>query len=399
MRVLYLAHRIPDAPTKGDKIRAYHQIGALAARHEVHVRALDDDPASSRPPDWRDRVASCKVFPLRPLAARCRSLRALIAGGSISAAHFAEPALRRELDAELTAARFDLAVVYSGAMDPLVRGFRPRLLDLVDVDSAKFRAYHQQRTVGGFRRFVFGVEGRRLERLEAEASFQADATVLCTNAEAQELQKFARPRRLEVIGNGVDCDAIPYRDDAARVSGRIVFIGALDYPANVDAVRHLTFDLLPAILAQFPGAHLHLVGRNPVPEVRELGDRPGVTVIANAPEVLSHLHAAAVTVLPFRIARGIQNKALEAFAAGLPVVMSTLTAQGLAGLAGEDYWTAPDADELVSRTVALLRDPRQGRALAARARRLVEREYSWAGMDERFVALAEEMAAGANGSE
>ena len=125
-------------------------------------------------------------------------------------------ALGRQVQAALGSGGFDVAVVYSGAMDPLVQGFRPRVLDLVDVDSAKFAAYHRQGTVRGARRLAFGLEGRRLQRLEQDAVQEADLSLVCTAAEAAVLRRFAHPRRLEVLSNGVDTEAFPFQGDAGR---------------------------------------------------------------------------------------------------------------------------------------------------------------------------------------
>ena len=391
---MYLAHRVPDAPTKGDKIRSFHQLRALAARHEVHLFALDDDPQHREVrPAWQDEVAAATVLPLTSLGARLRTLSALVRGHSLSAAHFAVPALGRQVRAALDSGRFDVAVVYSGAMDPLVRGFRPRVLDLVDVDSAKFQAYYEQGRVRGPRRLAFGLEGRRLRRLEQDAVREADLSLVCTEAEARVLRQFADPRRLEVLTNGVDTDAFPFHGREGRRPAEILFVGALDYQANIDCVLRLAQDLLPALRRGRPDVKLCIVGRNPTAEVVQLGEREGVEVVRDAPSVLPYLHRATLSVLPFRIARGIQNKALEAFSAGLPVVMSNLTTQGLTGKSGEHYLAGNGDEELVARSLELLQDADRRDQLAGAARALIEERYAWPRLLQRFVNWVEEVAA------
>jgi sugar transferase (PEP-CTERM/EpsH1 system associated) len=391
LRILYLAHRIPDAPTKGDKIRSFHQLRALVRHHEVHVFALDDgDVQDAVEPAWKQDVASLTVLPLSPWGARRRALGAVVSGQSLSAAHFAEPVLRQGLQRALRERAFDVAVVYSGAMDPLLQGFRPRLVDLVDVDSAKFAAYYHQRTVRGARRLAFGLEGRRLQALEQQIVQDADLSMVCTAAEAKLLRSFTRPRRLEVLENGVDTEVFAQPLGNARRADEIVFVGALDYQANVDAVAYLAQELLPLIRRQRPAATLTVVGRSPVAEVHQLAQLEGVELVADAPSVLPYLHRASVTLLPFRIARGIQNKALEALSSGLPVVLSAVTAQGLAGAAGRDYLVGENADELVSRTCQVLAEPDLQRSLAQHGRTLVEEHYAWPRLLARFEQLVRE---------
>ncbi|MSR46562.1 MAG: glycosyltransferase [Planctomycetes bacterium] len=393
MRLLYLAHRVPDRPTKGDKIRAYHQLRALAARHEVHLFALSDEPDHDTMPAWSREVASATVVPLCSWRSRFRAGRALLAGGPLTAACFAEPELVARLAAARRALRFDAAVVYSGAVDPLVAGMRPRVLDLVDVDSEKFRLYYECGTVRGVRRVACGIEARRLRRLEQRAAAEADVTVVCTDDEASVLRGIVTPRRLEVVRNGVDFDAYPFAGPERRAEAELLFVGALDYQANIDAATHLVRDLLPRVRASVPAAHVTLVGRAPTAAVLALARAPGVVLHADVDSVVPFLHRATLAVLPFRIARGIQNKALEALAAGLPVVATSETAKGLEAVPARDLVVADGVDALGQAIVLLLKDPSRRAALAIAGRAIVESRYAWPALLDRFVGLVEETAA------
>jgi sugar transferase (PEP-CTERM/EpsH1 system associated) len=389
MRLLFVAHRVPDRPDKGDKIRAWHELRALASRHEVHLFAPDDGTtASAAKPEWASEVASSTVVPLR--GGTLRALRAAVGGGALTAAHFAEPSLQRAIAGAIASRRFDAAVVYSGAVDPLVRGFRPRVLDLVDVDSEKFRLYAERGSVRGAKRLACSLEWRRLRALEKTASEEADATVLCTEDEARTLKSFATPRRLEVIGNGVDLER--FRPAAApRAAAEILFVGALDYQANVDACVHLVRDLLPRIRREVPAATATLVGSAPTEAVRALASEPGVSLHANVPSVAPFLQRATLALLPLRIARGIQNKALEALASGLPLVASRETAKGLEGREGREWLAGGDADELARAAVRVLTDGELRVRLARDGRALAESRYGWPALLEKFVALVEEV--------
>lgn len=388
MRILFLAHRVPDRPVKGDKIRAWHELRALAARHEVHVVAAADGEVAD--PDWRREVASLCVVPIAPVAATWRAARAVVTGGALTTAHFASGALR---DAVRRArSEVDAVVVYSGAMDPLVRDVERRVVDLVDVDSEKFRDYAERGTVGGVKRLACALEAKRLRVVERNAAESAAACVVCSADEAATLRGFARPRRLEVVGNGVDLAAFPFTGTDGRAPAEILLVGALDYAANVDACVRLVDSLLPRIRREVPAATVTLVGSHPAPAVRALASRAGVTLHADVAAVQPFLARATLSLLPFTVARGVQNKALEALASGLPLVVSGAIAKGLAGSDGEHWLAADDDDALARRTVALLGDPPRRARLAERGRALAESSLGWKTQLDRFVALVEEVA-------
>ncbi len=392
MRLLYLAHRVPDRPTKGDKIRAFHQLAALVKRHEVHLCTLADEDEIDPAPAWRDAVASMTVVRLSKWGARLRAAGALPSGRSLTAAHFAEPELVARLAELRDGPRFDAVVVYSGAVDPLVAGWRPRVLDLVDVDSEKFRLYHERGTVRGPARIACGIEAKRLRALERRACLDADLTLVCTDEEALSLRSFVTPRRLEVLKNGVDLDAYPFAGPAGRAAHELLFVGALDYEANVDAARQLVLEVLPRVRAVVPAAVVTLVGRAPSAAVRALTRESGVELHADVASVTPFLQRATLAVLPFRIARGIQNKALEALASGLPLVASQETAKGIEGTAGVEFVVGNDVAALSEQVIALLADAPRRAQLAVAGRALVEARYAWPAVLGRFVELVEETA-------
>jgi sugar transferase (PEP-CTERM/EpsH1 system associated) len=399
VRLLFLAHRVPDRPAKGDKIRAWHELRALASRHEVHLFALDDDPAgASARPEWAGEVASATIVPLRRLPARLRALRALAGGDALTAAHFAAPALRRALSESRARAPFDAAFVYSGAMAPLAEDVAPRVVDLVDVDSEKFRLYAERGTVGGVRRLACKLEAKRLRALEKRASEGAAATIVCTDEEAATLRGFASPRRLEVLGNGVDLDAFPFAASGAgspRARDELLFVGALDYEANVDACTRLVRDVLPRIRRELPGARATLVGSRPTAAVRALAREPGVELHADVPAVQPFLQRATLALLPFSIARGVQNKALEALSSGLPLVAAREVTKGLHGTEGRDWLAGGDADELAREALRALRDAELREKLARAGRALVESRYAWKPLLDRLLSIVESAAASA----
>lgn len=225
-----------------------------------------------------------------------------------------------------------------------------------------------------------------LRRYEQRYSAKFSHLVVTTEDDERQLRAFNPDRPIHVIPNGVDLEAFPYRqqDPGGR---RLVFVGAMDNLANIDAVRFLSLEILPAVQQRYPGTTLVLVGARPTPEVLALGSRPGVTVTGKVPSMARYLHQATVCVIPMRTGFGIKNKTLEAMAAGAPVVASD---RGLEGLAvdGEGFslraLRANQVEEYVAAIGRLFEDASLRQQLSRNGRRLIESEYTWARMGQRY---------------
>jgi sugar transferase (PEP-CTERM/EpsH1 system associated) len=383
LRVLYLAHRIPYPPDKGDKIRSYHEVVHLAAHHDVTVATLLDDPAD-RPhvEALRGLVREVIVAEIRPLASRARMIAALASGRPLSLGHFASPKLLAAVSARIDARAFDAALVFSSSMVPYV-GLPPRVpavLDLVDVDSAKWRQLGDRR--GGPIGAIHRLEAKRLAAFERECAAAFPAIVVCTEAEAALAREaFAavngRARAaIEVVRNGIDAEAFAWSEPAHRLPG-IVFTGAMDYAANVDAVTWFHGEIWPAIRRLVPDATFTIVGRNPSKAVRALGRSEGVDVTGTVPDVRPHLGRAAVAVAPLRVAQGVQNKILEAVACGLPVVATPEASRGLEPELRAAIAVESDPGAFASAVVRLLRDAAGRVAVSHLARRALVSCYDW----------------------
>jgi sugar transferase (PEP-CTERM/EpsH1 system associated) len=380
---LFLAHRIPFPPDRGDKIRSWQLIRALAALGRVHLVAFADDEAdAAHLPDLRaalgGALGQAHIFPRRRGAAAA-GLRAIAAGKPVSLTMFDDARLRATVRKILREEPIETLFAFSGQMAQFIpAGGPPRVvLDLGDVDSAKFQEYAQARH--GPMAWVYRREARRLADFERASALRADMVTFVSEAEAALFRRRTGLVNVEALGNGIDLEFFrrdadfPRLDLAVRGPAPILlFTGQMDYPPNVDAVRWFVREVLPSI----PAARFVIAGRNPVEKVRALVG-PRVTVTGAVGDMRSWLAAADLVVAPLRIARGIQNKVLEAMAMAKPVVATPAAFEGIEAEPGRDLIVAASADEQASAINRLLANPEEARGLGARARDLVERSYAW----------------------
>jgi len=387
-RLLFLAHRIPYPPDKGDKIRAWHILDHLAQSHEVDLGCLIDDRDDLRHlPALRTRFAHVEApFLAGGARAALRTLRHLRPGAPLSRGWFHDPGLAAWVRQGLDAGRYDAVFVFSSAMAPYVIG-RPRhpagqrrVLDLVDVDSAKFSAYAAE--TRGPMRPVYAREARTLLALERRAAAAFDHTLLVSKAEAEHFLGLA-PECADRVGwmeNGVDAARFdPARDwpDPFPMPGpHLVFTGAMSYRPNVEAVTWFAHDILPALCARQAAPHFHIVGARPSAAVLELAKLPQVHVTGTVPDVQPYLAHADAVVAPLRIARGIQNKVLEAMAMARPVIATPEAFEGIRAIPGRDLLLASGAADFATAVAAVLDGHHAG--IGERGRAAVLAAHDWA---------------------
>ncbi len=379
--ILYLVHRIPYPPDKGDKVRSYHLLQHLVQRHRVHLGTFVDDPADeAHLPALRALCASVQAIPLNPRRTRVASLRGLLEGQPLTLPYYRHAGLAAWVRGK--APSVDAALVFSSCMAQYTRGM-PRakvLLDLVDVDSAKWDEYaprHRWPLSWLYRR-----EGRTLLAWERRAAAAARHTFLATEKEAELFRSLApeSAERVSGMNNGVDAAFFAPAADRASPFGpgeqALVFTGAMDYWPNVDAVTWFAREALPRLLEAHPRLRFHIVGRSPTPAVQALASAQ-VVVTGTVPDVRPYLQHAAVVVAPLRLARGIQNKVLEAMAMGRPVVAAQSCAQALQARPGHDLLAAHEVADHVAAVHSLLADPERARAVGAAGRERVLADFTW----------------------
>jgi sugar transferase (PEP-CTERM/EpsH1 system associated) len=381
--LLFVVHRIPFPPNKGDKIRSFHLLRFLAARYRVHLGTFVDDPDDLTHVSRLDEYcASSKFVKLRPTFARLRSLMGLLTGEPLTLRYYRDESLARWIDGVVREHRIAKAVVFSSAMAQYVVGKAAMrvVVDFVDVDSAKWEQY------GRSRRWplsaIYRREGARLLAFERAIATRAEASVFVTAAEATLFRDLApeSAARVRHAQNGVDVDFFaptlgmsnPYPPEEEA----IVFTGAMDYWPNIDAVSWFTQEVLPTIVAARPHARFYIVGMHPAPAVLALARNPYVAVTGLVADVRPYLKHARVVVAPLRVARGIQNKVLEAMAMARPVIVSACAAEGLSGVPGVDFETAAGAQDFARKTISMM-DPNAAARLGAAARIRVVADHGW----------------------
>jgi sugar transferase (PEP-CTERM/EpsH1 system associated) len=377
VNLLFLTPRPPEPPDRGDKIRSHHLARRLAHHHRVHLGFLVADrrerEAAAVAATWAASVHWVRRARWQGAAG---AARALGTGEPLTFGYFRSTDLARRLRDVVAAERIDAVVVCGSVMAPYVEGMDvPIVLDLVDVDSEKWRAFADASRFA--RQRVYRLEHRRLRRREAELVERVAHTIVCSASERDSLVEFAPGGPVSVVENGVELDAWTSPHGCAERSG-IVFVGALDYLPNVDGIDHFARVVLPQVRSMLPSTTLTVVGRNPNRRVRRLGRLDGVEVVGGVDDPRPFVWRAAVAVAPLRLGRGVQNKVLEAMAAGTPVVATRLAHDGIpTAIPGVHLESADSAVGAADAVVGLLRRPDEARAQAARAAALVQHHHSW----------------------
>ncbi len=392
--ILFLVHRAPWPPDRGDRIRSWHMLEALAKLAPVHVAALADTEADAA--IAREKMAPlCKslTIEVRNVSRPVALAQAVLRGEPVSNRLFRSAALARHVDALIGQGDVSHIVAFSGQMAQYLpaRFDGPVLMDFVDVDSAKFATYAEQDKRQPLS-WVHAREARVLGAYEAAVARRVGASLFVSEAEAALFRKQSElgADKVRAVENGIDTDRFDpsvQLDAVEAGEGPLaVFTGQMDYRPNIDAVRWFANDILPLIRQRHSQARFAIVGRAPNDEVRALAALPGVTVTGEVPDVRPWLAAADAVVAPLLLARGVQNKLLEAMAMARPVVASAAAAEGIDATPGEHLLVADDAAAMADAVCSLF-DDRSGAAKMGRAARA--RMIARDGWDTRLAPLGE----------
>lgn len=377
--LLFLVHRVPFPPDKGDRIRTYQFLRYLAERADVYLACLADEPVENYVSETLNRL--CKRVAIAEVQGCWRWARAMASvavGRTATEGAFSSAKLRGIVRQWATELRFDVAVATSSSMIPYLQLPEleqvPAVVDLIDVDSQKWFDYASSSR--GPRSWMCRLEGRRLRRLEQRLPARTSAVTLVSEAEVAIYRQFCAEGRVQAVGNGVDLEYFQPR--AADDEKGCVFLGALDYWPNVEGISWFCREVWPNVRRRQPEATLQLVGRRPGSAVLRLQEIPGVEVVGQVPDVRPYLANAALSVVPLRIARGVQNKVLESMAMGKATVVSPQALEGIAAQPGEHLLQANTPEQWVATLSNLLVDSAARQRLGQAGRDFTESNHHWA---------------------
>ncbi|WP_282756061.1 TIGR03087 family PEP-CTERM/XrtA system glycosyltransferase [Desulfuromonas thiophila] len=396
--LLFIAHRIPYPPDKGDKIRSHYMLRHLCERYRVTLACLIDDPADEQHIVALNQRVHRLFYQVRtPGQMKPYALWALLTGRAFTPLCFHSRQLQRQIDAFLDQNKVKAVVCFCSSAAAYVFRSRHRaelqktvlLADLVDVDSEKWREYADKHS--GPLSWLYRRESRKLLPYEQRIIAEFDRTFLVSEEEKAVLARHGSVQKVEALSNGVNLEYFWPLGSGAETEDlavpRLLFTGAMDYWPNIEAVLWFARDVFPQVRQVYPQAVFCIAGRHPALAVLELKRQPGIEVTGTVQDMRRHLASATLCVVPLRIARGIQNKVLEGMAMQKTVVATRGAATGLKARAGEDLVVVDEAEEMAQAIIDLLADAERRRRIGRNARAYVEREHSWEKHLKRLDAL------------
>ena len=390
MQILFLVHRVPYPPDKGERIRAFHELEYLGARHDVDLVCLADSG------DWVEHRSSllntCRSVYVEVLRKSSRSLRAavnLASGRPMSFGFFYSAALAATVRELLQIRRYDLIFVYSSSMGQYVPCPAPAtvVIDFVDADSHKFQQYAAKSH--GLGRLLYSREARAVASCEQSLGRQAAVSFAVTQHDARELEgPSASGWNVQVIPNGVQVAERCEQGEQSKLRHQqpfLLFVGTMNYPPNSDAAAYFAQDIFPLVRKNYPKMNFVIAGRDPDRRVRELAAIPGVTVTGAVLNVFDYFRAAEASVAPFRISQGFHNKIAESLAVGTPAVTTSRAGAGI-GLSEDEGLFVGDSPEEFAEQISRAVEPGRRTKLRQNAS-AVRKRLSW----DRSLARMEQL--------
>jgi len=387
-KILYLCHRIPFPPNKGDKIRSFNEIRYLSKNNTIDLITLADDPNDLNfESDLKKYCRKIKVLSLKKMSAKIKGLITLLSGQSITQGYFYSKSFQDIFDNWVSRENYDICFCFSSPMAEYL--FRSRIpinkiankliMDLCDLDSDKWAQYAQKTSFP--LSFLYQKEAKRLLLFEKKINQVFDKTIFISENEAfLFFQYYPEAKNIQIVSNGVDYQY--FNDKALNLqssytSPLLVFAGAMDYYANIDGVIWFVEKILPGIRKVFPEVKFCIAGSNPDPRVKALSKDSGIVVTGFVEDIREYYKAADICVIPLRIARGVQNKVLEALSMKKPVVTTSKAVQGIKAEHNNVLIVADEPEIFVESTVALLNNKSRAQQLSYSARKFIQSHYDW----------------------
>ncbi len=392
--ILFLVHRIPYPPNKGDKIRSYHFLKGLSQNYHVHLASFIDDPE-----DWQyvEKVealtATCFFTSINPLLNKIKSLIGLITNQPLTVPYYKSNAMQQWIDKTISEKSIDKILVFSSAMAQFVQAYSDKdiIIDFVDVDSDKWLQYSQKQSWP--MNWVYRREAKYLLSYDETVARAAKTNFFVSEQESKLFKRLVDidQDRIDFVNNAVDVEYFnlqehyqtPYPDTQLN----LVFTGAMDYWPNIDAVVWFVNQVLPLIQRQDINLHFYIVGSKPSKEVLNLANTEGVYVTGRVEDIRPYLYYADLVVAPLLIARGIQNKVLEAMAMNKAVIATSQAIEGIdISQSDVDIYIKDDADAFAKQIVLLLNQD-AGLTVSEKNRNFVEKYFGWSASVEKLINL------------
>ena len=389
-RILYVTHRVPFPPDRGDRIRTWNILKFLARHAEVDLLSFADERVTRDTRAALEQVTRrLAIIPHRGRGRYLRGAWSMLRGQSITEGMFdsslAKSAIRQwGMTAQYSAALASSSGIARYIQPPILTAAGRMWVDLIDVDSQKWLDYSASGSLP--MSLIYGMEGRRLRSLENRLASDAERLLVVSDAERRLFLDFCPNAPIQTVGNGVDTEY--FAPTGQKVHPHTcVFVGVLDYLPNSDAVCWFSRNVWPHVRQKFPTAEFRIVGRNPTSEVSSLNELPGVNVVGPVDDVRPWLNSSSCAVVPLRIARGVQNKVLEAMACGRPVVCAPAPLQGLNVEPGLHLLEAETPEEWCQQIQLVFEDETRSQELGMAAEAWVQLNHRWNACLEPLIEL------------
>lgn len=377
MKILFLSNRIPYPPDKGDRIPVFYRMKHLSQKHEVSIVF----PCYYRSEfKYLDKVKEfCKdtigVY-INPRLGKARCLLASFLNKSMTLEYSYSKNLKEGINNLIRGNNFDLIYVYSSGMAQYVEDINniPKVIDLADSDSHKWLQYSKAMRFPMSR--IYHKEGLWLKNYERLLCDKFDQAIAISENEKKLFSSYIPNKEFNVVSNGVDLEYFSPNGENYD-SNKLVFVGVIDYYANVDCVTYFVKEILPLIKKKIPKVKFYIVGSNPTKKVKRLAKDKNIIVTGRVSDVRPYINQAGVSVVPLRIGQGVQNKILEAMASAVPVVTTTRGNQGIRALSGENIFVEDSPHKFAERVIELISNRQLRKKIGLEARKFVENNFKW----------------------
>ncbi len=386
--ILYLCHRIPFPPNKGDKIRSFNEIKFLSRTNTLDLITLADDPRDMKyAEDLKQYCRQVLVFPLNRKFATLKGAVNLMAGQSISQGYFYKSKFQKAFDRLTASHKYDILICFSSPMAEYVFKAAKKkedlagtlIMDFCDMDSDKWNQYAKKKSFP--LNLLYRTEARRLLAFEKKINHDFHRSIFVSKKEADLFKAYDRDaRNIDIIPNGVDHTFFnPDNTDSAKEDTFpvISFFGAMDYYANVDGALWFADEILPHIKKKIPDTLFYIVGSNPDPRLKALTADPGIKVTGFVEDIREYYVRARVCVIPLRIARGVQNKVLEAMSMAKAIVTTSPAVQGISVYDDSLLKIEDDPDRFAAQVIHLIQNEPERKKMGQAARHHIKENFNW----------------------